>query len=72
MVRSSIMSCVLMQVVLGNTINKLIGVFAAGIPVILLGGLAYRLTSGKTLWDGIVSIYGALYKIPGTRLSDPF
>lgn len=71
MIRFSIMSCVLMQVVLGNTINKLIGVFAAGIPVILLGGLAYRLTSGKTLWDGIVSIYGALYKIPGMRLSVP-
>ncbi len=53
------------QVVLGNTINKLIGVFAAGIPVILAGGLAYRLASGKTLWDGIVSVYGALYKIPG-------
>ncbi|KAK9842132.1 hypothetical protein WJX84_007001 [Apatococcus fuscideae] len=53
------------QVVLGNTINKLIGVFAAGIPVIVLGGFGYQLTSGKTLWDGIVSVYGALYKIPG-------
>ena len=64
-----VLKCVLLpQVVLGNTINKLIGVFAAGIPVIVLGGLAYQFTSGKTLWDGIVSVYGALYKIPGVLL----
>ena len=55
------------RVVLGNSLLKLLGVFAASIPVIIFGGVFYEIVSGGTLWDGIVHIYGALYKIPGTH-----
>ena len=44
---------------------KLIAVFAASVPAIVIGGAAYRATSGKTMLDGIANVYGAIYKIPG-------
>ena len=49
-----------------STGTKLIAVFVTGIPMCLLGGIVYAWTSGKTLIDGFVNAYGALYKIPGT------
>lgn len=53
------------QIMLASTGTKLVAVFVAGIPLCLLGGLAYMWTSGKTLLDGMLNAYGALYKIPG-------
>ena len=50
---------------LASTGTKLVAVFAAGIPLCLLGGVVYAWTSGKTIIDGFVNAYGALYKIPG-------
>ena len=53
------------QIVLGNSVFKLMAVFAASVPAILIGGAAYKATSGKTMLDGIANVYGAIYKIPG-------
>jgi len=50
---------------LASTGTKLVAVFAAGLPMCVLGGFVYAWTSGKTLTDGFVNAYGALYKIPG-------
>ena len=36
-----------------------------GIPACVVGGLAYSYTSGKSVMDGIIAAYGALYKVPG-------
>lgn len=53
------------QVMLARTGTKLIAVFVAGIPLCALGGIFYAWTSGKSLLDGFISAYGALYKVPG-------
>ncbi len=53
------------QLVLGNSVFKLAAVFLASVPAILIGGAAYKATSGKTMLDGIANVYGAIYKIPG-------
>ena len=53
------------QIMLASTGTKLVAVFAAGIPLCFLGGLIYAWTSGKSIIDGFVNAYGALYKIPG-------
>ncbi len=56
------------QVMLGSTLTKLISVFAVGLPLCLLGGLAYSVASGKSLLQGCLQAYAALYKIPGRFL----
>ncbi|KAK9836266.1 hypothetical protein WJX81_000586 [Elliptochloris bilobata] len=53
------------QVMLGSTMTKLVSVFAVGLPLCLLGGLAYSFASGKPLLTGCLQAYAALYKIPG-------
>ena len=53
------------RLLLKNSLLKLVGVFAFSIPVILFGALFYQVASGKSFWDGMIHIYGALYKIPG-------
>jgi hypothetical protein len=53
---------------LGSTLTKLISVFAVGLPLCLLGGLAYSIASGKSLLQGCLQAYAALYKIPGGSL----
>ena len=53
------------QVMLARTGTKLIAVFVAGIPLCALGGILYSWASGKSLLDGFISSYGALYKVPG-------
>ena len=53
------------QVMLGSTMTKLVSVFAVGLPLCLLGGLAYSAASGKSLLQGCLQAYAALYKIPG-------
>ena len=50
---------------LGSTWNKMIAVFAIGIPACVLGGVAYSLASGRDILTGFIQAYGALYKIPG-------
>jgi hypothetical protein len=50
---------------LQSTIAKLLAVFVAGVPAVVAGGALYSWTSGRSAVDGFVSIYGALYKIPG-------
>ena len=60
------------QVMLGSTWNKMIAVFAIGIPACIVGGVAYSLASGRDILTGFIQAYGALYKIPGTRpVSNP-
>lgn len=54
------------QVMLGSTWNKMIAVFAIGIPACVVGGVAYSLASGRDILTGFIQAYGALYKIPGT------
>ncbi|KAK9861239.1 hypothetical protein WJX84_011733 [Apatococcus fuscideae] len=56
------------RVVLRNSLLKLAGVFLASVPVVLFGAVFYELASGTSFWDGIVHIYGALYKIPGVTV----
>ena len=58
----------LVQVMLGSTMTKLVSVFAVGLPLCLLGGLAYSCASGKPLLTGCLQAYAALYKIPGAGL----
>ena len=53
---------------LGSTMTKLVSVFAVGLPLCLLGGLAYSCASGKPLLTGCLQAYAALYKIPGAGL----
>ena len=53
------------QVMLASTMTKIFAVFAVGLPFCFLGGIAYSWTSGKSLLDGFVCAYGALYKVPG-------
>lgn len=55
----------LQQVMLGNTVTKVLGVFLLGLPMILAGGLLYAAVSGRSLLQGLISAYGGLYKIPG-------
>lgn len=57
------------QVMLGSTWNKMIAVFAIGIPACVAGGLAYSLASGRDILTGFIQAYGALYKIPGNHLA---
>ena len=59
------------RVVLRNSLLKLLGVFLASVPVILFGAVFYEFASGGSLWDGVVHIYGALYKIPGPLPNAP-
>lgn len=53
------------QIMLGSTWNKMIAVFAIGIPACIVGGLFYSFASGRDLLTGFIQAYGALYKIPG-------
>ena len=50
---------------LASTVTKIFAVFVVGMPLCLIGGVGYSLTSGKTIVDGFVAAYGALYKVPG-------
>lgn len=65
----SLLSFKAQQIMLASTGTKLVAVFVAGIPLCFVGGVVYAWTSGKTLLDGIINAYGALYKIPGTLLA---
>lgn len=56
------------QVMLGSTWNKMIAVFAIGIPACVVGGVAYSLASGRDILTGFIQAYGALYKIPGVTV----
>lgn len=62
------------QIMLGSTWNKMIAVFAIGIPACVLGGVAYSLASGRDILTGFIQAYGALYKIPGKHglVTPPF
>ena len=68
----SLLSFKSQQIMLASTGTKLIAVFIAGIPMCLVGGLIYSWTSGKTVMDGMINAYGALYKIPGPALAAPW
>ena len=68
----SLLSFKSQQIMLASTGTKLIAVFIAGIPMCLVGGLVYSWTSGKTVMDGMINAYGALYKIPGPALAARF
>lgn len=63
---SSAVSFKTQQIMLGSTWNKMIAVFAIGIPACVVGGVFYSLASGRDLLTGFIQAYGALYKIPGT------
>ena len=55
------------QIALGGTVQKLIAVFVAGVPLVLVGGVVYKIVSGETYLSGITHLYGGLYHIPGAR-----
>ena len=57
---------------LASTLTKIFAVFAVGLPLCFLGGIAYSWTSGKGLLTGFISAYGALYKVPGECCSAYF
>ncbi len=40
-----------------------------GLPLCAVGGVLYSWASGKSLVDGTINAYGALYKIPGLLCS---
>ena len=65
---AAIISFKTQQIMLGSTWNKMIAVFAIGIPACVVGGLAYSLASGRDILTGFIQAYGALYKIPGRSL----
>eukprot|EP00884_Botryococcus_braunii_P016643 jgi/Botrbrau1/3662/Bobra.0204s0052.1 len=50
---------------MGSVASKLLMFFAVGIPLCLLGGGLYSLASGRSIAQGVVNAYGALYKVPG-------
>ena len=54
---------------LASTVTKIFAVFVVGMPLCLVGGGLYSLASGKSVVDGFVAAYGALYKVPGTRMA---
>lgn len=62
---AAIISFKTQQIMLGSTWNKMIAVFAIGIPACVVGGVAYSLASGRDILTGFIQAYGALYKIPG-------
>mmetsp|Transcript_19941 Transcript_19941/g.60258 ORF Transcript_19941/g.60258 Transcript_19941/m.60258 type:complete len:961 (+) Transcript_19941:333-3215(+) len=53
------------QVALGGLLQKLVAVFIAGIPLVVVGGVAYAMVSGESVMEGFTAIYGCLYHIPG-------
>lgn len=65
---AAIISFKTQQVMLGSTWNKMIAVFAIGIPACVVGGVMYSLASGRDIVTGFIQAYGALYKIPGEHM----
>ncbi|KAL3139211.1 hypothetical protein ABBQ32_005982 [Trebouxia sp. C0010 RCD-2024] len=65
---AAIISFKTQQIMLGSTWNKMIAVFAIGIPACVVGGVAYSLASGRDILTGFIQAYGALYKIPGVTV----
>lgn len=54
------------QLMLSNTLVKLLSVFLFATPAVLVGGELYSLLQPDTsLWDGFLKIYSVLYIIPG-------
>ena len=68
---AAIISFKTQQVMLGSTWNKMIAVFAIGIPACVVGGVMYSLASGRDIVTGFIQAYGALYKIPGEQMHMP-
>ena len=56
------------QIALGGTVQKLVAVFVAGIPLVLVGAVVYKIVSGETFMAGVTALYGGLYHIPGAGL----
>ena len=58
------------QLMLSNTLVKLLAVFLFATPAVLVGGELYSLLQPDTsLWDGFLKIYSVLYIIPGWQAS---
>ena len=55
----------MLQLALGGTFQKLVAVFIAGIPAIIIGAVVYQLLTGESWLAGLTAIYGGLYHIPG-------
>ncbi|CAL8463710.1 g3244 [Coccomyxa elongata] len=56
------------QIMLSGTLTKLIWSIVVGLPLCAVGGVLYSWASGKSLVDGTINAYGALYKIPGVTV----
>ncbi|KAK9917305.1 hypothetical protein WJX75_002985 [Coccomyxa subellipsoidea] len=56
------------QVMLSGTLTKLVWSILVGLPLCAVGGLLYSWASGKSVIEGIINAYGALYKIPGVTV----
>ena len=59
-------TCRVQQLMLSNTIVKLLAVFGFATPAVLVGGELYSLLQpNTTLTEGFLKIYSVLYIIPG-------
>ncbi len=56
------------QVALGGLLQKLVAVFIAGIPLVVVGGVMYSVIAGEDIMAGFLAIYGGLYHIPGGEI----
>ncbi|EIE27753.1 hypothetical protein COCSUDRAFT_55736 [Coccomyxa subellipsoidea C-169] len=56
------------QVMLSGTLTKLVWSILVGLPLCAVGGVLYSWASGKSVIEGIINAYGALYKIPGVTV----
>lgn len=59
------------QVALGGLLQKLVAVFVAGIPLVVIGGVMYSIIAQEDVMAGFLAIYGGLYHIPGTQAERP-
>lgn len=57
--------CRVQQLMLSNTIVKLLAVFLFATPAVVIGGEIYSLLTGSTALEGFLKIYSVLYIIPG-------
>lgn len=58
--------CRIQQLMLSNTLVKLMAVFLFATPAVLIGGELYSILQPDTsLWQGFLKIYSVLYIIPG-------
>lgn len=59
----------LQQLLLGSIWQKIAVYFVIGPPLVVAGGTLLLATGGEGFYDGIVSTYASLYKVPSNILT---